>query len=467
MHLNNRLIFSLILIMSTFLLSFSHDLGVISGVIILVVLAFNAYYKWIVRRIVKTSRLPTIYSFSFLISFLFILWINITSTQLGSSDLPYLPGDALRYFQIGSELALTDKALTDVSLNYIGYPLVLSWVFTLFGTHLIFGLLINMLVLFFNIFLISECTLKVTKNLKDFQSSFILLLFTASFMATGFLLLKDIFIITSITISLYASLNLLNNVSVKKNYIILIISVLIMALFRLTFVWVPVAIFLLITFNKRNLIKLLPVVITLLILGINVGSKLSLKEDTSIEQDIEFAFSNQVISQRLDSGSTSFISALISGYDNWGIVKKTLYLPITIGIQYITPFDVYDFQQSIEYPYYFISKNYNLLWLLFIGPLALFSILNLLKRSKDLNPLLVKITYFGIVLYILPAFIFGGAIPRYAVPFYSLLLPIMAVNLTAIKSIKTYKKKWYRFVGLYVLTFLTLLIMYLFFKGTK
>jgi len=467
MHLQNRLVFSFLLIVSSFLLVSSNDFDELLCVVTLIVFAFNVFYKWSVKRAWKNSRLPVIYSFSFIISFLFILWINITSIQLGSSIMPNMPGDALSYFQIGSELALTDKALTDVSLNYIGYPLVLSWVFTLFGTHLIFGLIINMLVLFFNIFLISECTLKVTKNLKDFQSSFILLLLTASFMATGFLLLKDVFIITSITLSLYASLNLLNNAAAKKNYVILIISVLIMALFRMTFVWVPVAIFILITFNKRNLIKLLPVVITLLILGINVGSKLSLKEDTSIEQDIEFAFSNQVISQRLDSGSTSFISALISGYDNWGIVKKTLYLPITIGIQYITPFNVYDFQQSIEYPYYFISKNYNLLWLLFIGPLALFSILNLFKRSKDLNPLLVKITYFGIVLYILPAFIFGGAIPRYAVPFYSLLLPIMAVNLTAIKSIKTYKKKWYRFVGLYVLTFLILLIMYLFFKGIK
>src|SRR5690554_2752103 len=156
MHLQNRLVFSFLLIVSSFLLVSSNDFDELLCVVTLIVFAFNVFYKWSVKRAWKNSRLPVIYSFSFIISFLFILWINITSIQLGSSIMPNMPKDALSYFQIGSELALTDKALTDVSLNYIGYPLVLSWVFTLFGTHLIFGLIINMLVLFFNIFLISR-----------------------------------------------------------------------------------------------------------------------------------------------------------------------------------------------------------------------------------------------------------------------------------------------------------------------
>lgn len=466
MYLHNRIILSLILIVSSFLLIQTNDLREIIGVITIVVIIFNFLYKWSIKR-GRGTRLPVIYSFSFIVSFLFIIWINITSIQLGSSNSPSLPGDALSYFQIGSELALTDKALIDVSLNYIGYPLVLSWVFSLFGNHLIFGLLVNMLLLFFNIFLISECTYRVTNNLKDFQSSFLLLLLTASFMATGFMLLKDVFIVTSVTISLYASLNLLYKKTAKKNYIILILSVLIMALFRITFIWVPVVIFILITFERRKLIKLLPVVVGLLVLGIYAGSKLSLKKETSIQENIEFAVSNQVISQRLDSGTSSFISALISGYDNWSVVKKFFFIPVTTGIQYVTPFDVYDIQRSIDYPYYFISKNYNILWLIFIGPLVLFSILNFNKKEKRNNTLLLKITYFGILLYILPAFIFGGAIPRYAVPFYPLLLPIMAVNLTKIKTLNLNKKKWYKFMGLYILIFLILLTIYIFFKGTK
>ena len=466
MHSNNRLVISFILIAGSFLLSQSNELGEILAVIIIIVPAFNIFYKWSVKRAILNSKLTVIYSFSFIVSFLFIIWINVVSLQMGSASVPFLPGDGLNYFTIGSELALTDKSLTDVSLNYVGYPLVLSWVFTIFGTHLIFGLLANMLLLFLNMFIISECTLKVTRNLKDFQSSFVILLLTSGFMATGFMLLKDIFIVTSITLSLYASLNLLNKQAVKKNHMLLVLSVLIMALFRITFVWVPVAIFILITLKKRKIIKLLPIVIILLIIGVYVGNKLSLKE-TSINESLEFAVSNQVISQRLDSGSTSFISALISGYDNWSIVKKTLFLPITTGIQYITPFDVYNIQYAISYPFFFVSKNYNILWLVFIGPLTLFSIFSIFKIRKGENRLLLKITYFGIILYMLPAFIFGGAIPRYAVPFYPLLLPIIATNFSGIRTLSFFRRKWHKFITVYFLIFFALLTIYILFKGLK
>jgi len=324
------------------------------------------------------------------------------------------------------------------------------------------GLLTNMILLFVNIFLISKCVLKITKRPSDFQNTFLILLLTSTFMSTGFILLKDIFIITSITLSLYASLNLLNRQNVIKNYSLIIVSVIIMSLFRFSFIWAPILILITITIKEIKIIKLFPIIAVLIIGGLKIQSNYG-TDIKSIEETIEFATSNNVITRKLDAGSSSTVSNFLFGYDNWSVLKKISFLPITSAFQYIIPFNVYSFDQSLIYPYYFISINYNIIWLFFTGPLLIFSIFNIKKIRKVNSSLVLKITYLGILFYLIPAFIFGGLIPRYSVPFYSLLLPIMAINLTEIKVSITYKKKWNRSYLLYFLTSLFLVSFYLIF----
>ena len=451
-----------ILILASFLLLISNDITEFFIVMIISVLAYHTLYKNIIRSVKFNSKLIKIYSFSYVISFLFIIWINIVSIQLGGSEKPFMPGDSLGYFVLGKEVVKNGIEQNLNAINYIGYPLILSWIFKFFGFHLIMGLLTNMILLFVNIFLISKCVLKITKRPSDFQNTFLILLLTSTFMSTGFILLKDIFIITSITLSLYASLNLLNRQNVIKNYSLIIVSVIIMSLFRFSFIWAPILILITITIKEIKIIKLFPIIAVLIIGGLKIQSNYG-TDIKSIEETIEFATSNNVITRKLDAGSSSTVSNFLFGYDNWSVLKKISFLPITSAFQYIIPFNVYSFDQSLIYPYYFISINYNIIWLFFTGPLLIFSIFNIKRIRKGNSSLVLKITYLGILFYLIPAFIFGGLIPRYSVPFYSLLLPIMAINLTEIKVSITYKKKWNRSYLLYFLTSLFLVSFYLIF----
>ena len=203
-----RVIITFALILSGFLMHQINDEKEIFTVIFISIFTYNILYKWVLKRAKLNPNLHLLYSFSYLISFILIIYINNISIQMGTQESPFLPGDSLGYFNLARQLSENKIALLDMPLNYIGYPLVLSWVFKLFGAHLIYGLLLNMLLLFINIFLISELTFKITKNSKDFQNSFIIILLTSSFIAPGFMLLKDSSIITAVTLSLYSSLNL-------------------------------------------------------------------------------------------------------------------------------------------------------------------------------------------------------------------------------------------------------------------
>ena len=199
-----RVIITFALILSGFLMHQINDEKEIFTVIFISIFTYNILYKWVLKRAKLNPNLHLLYSFSYLISFILIIYINNISIQMGTQESPFLPGDSLGYFNLARQLSENKIALLDMPLNYIGYPLVLSWVFKLFGAHLIYGLLLNMLLLFINIFLISELTFKITKNSKDFQNSFIIILLTSSFIAPGFMLLKDSSIITAVTLSLYS-----------------------------------------------------------------------------------------------------------------------------------------------------------------------------------------------------------------------------------------------------------------------
>jgi hypothetical protein len=97
-----------ILILGSFLLSMSNSITEIVIVMIISVLAYHILYKNINRSVKFNSKFIGIYSFSYVISFLFIIWINIVSIQLGGSEAPFMPGDSLGYFNLAIELLKAD-----------------------------------------------------------------------------------------------------------------------------------------------------------------------------------------------------------------------------------------------------------------------------------------------------------------------------------------------------------------------
>ena len=148
------------------------------------------------------------------------------------------------------------------------------------------------------------------------------------------MLLKDIFIVTSITLSFYASLNMLNKKNLMTSYVLLILSILIMSLFRVTYIWAPPLIFLIINIKKNKLFKYALFAI-LLSVGLTVGS--SYNDRILFSNETLDIISNDIVSNNLDEGGSSVVAEFLTGYENWGIARKNIYIPITTIFQYVIP----------------------------------------------------------------------------------------------------------------------------------
>ena len=161
------------------------------------------------------------------------------------------------------------------------------------------------------------------------------------------------------------------------------------------------------------------------------------------------------------------MAVLVSGYDNKSILNKALYLPVTSFIQYLTPFNFYDFKGSLDYIPFLISTNYNFIWLILIGPVTIFSFgIYILSFNKLLkyNELLFYTFLLGITLYLIPAFIYGGALPRYALPAFPLIIPFISYITGQIISQIQLRKRFYHFLSFYYASSLIAVLSYIIFK---
>lgn len=451
-------------VVSLLLLMLLIDIGLVSFLILLI--SVNSFlfiaYKQIVSNAYNKTLVVTVFFLFILLGTLLIFWINNVAINKGTEAIPYLPGDGLSYFLLAKEITDGTK-VTDISLNYAGYPLVLSALFKVFGPYLIFGLLLNLFLLAANILLVAKSAFLIYEDKRIFDLSIFILLGISQFLATGFMLLKDGFIVLSITLAFFAGAKYIKKGSLKSSACLLTISLVTMGLFRSTLIFAPVIIFLLFALEKRkNKLQLLVMLTPVIMIAVAVAGKYALSE-RSLDDSLEFAASNTIISGRLENNA-GVISAVLSGYDNWGVAKKAAFLPITGAIQYITPFDVYNIKPVMDFPYYLISKNYQIVWLVYLGPLFIFSVVFSLKNKRLFTGLQLRILSLAIILCMIPAFIYGGAIPRYAVPFIPLFVPSMAQVFVHINNNKLVKTNWSHFLLYMYISFLFLFALYVVFK---
>ena len=349
--------------------------------------------------------------------------IAIYAIKYGNGSSPVLAGDAQEYYEISKNVILSGKSVFDVRINYLGYPIFLTALFRLFSISVLLPLLINTCLLLLVIVRCGSFTLRLTGQRRAFYWTIILALGTSQFMSFGFMILKDVFIFSAVLLALEGSFEMLNKSSNFKLTIKLILSVAIFAIFRLTFIFVPILI--LVVVNPKSILR--SVIFTLfgalfvsLSLGIG-GTAVESLLDT--EYLISWITSNDVVSSKIN-GPGGIMSFLVAGYDSWPVSQKILWLPITFLVQYLTPFNIWDFGLSAVQPWYLINLNFNIIWFISVGPLFLFSI----KKAKILRETnyTLRVFWLGMILYIFPIFIYGGAIPRYSMAFFPMLLPRMS-----------------------------------------
>lgn len=346
-------------------------------------------------------------------------WHFAGAPNLGGSD-----GETY-FLQAG---LLAEQGIFDfrnlIKLNYYGYQIYLALWFSLFGVYLGVGLAANNLLLLLSAVALYRATDLLTDSRRAAYLACLVFMLTTVNIFNSLVLLKD----TAIGLSF--ALILLTLAEVHKDSsrrlwptVYFFVALLIIITMRS-----PLIIFLgVLLFFVGNIILrrsglILAIFILLLFLMAPLAQYFTVHE-VSDENFLSRLTRNDVILSKLGEGevSDSGIVGRISGaYLTLPFVVKLMLFPIPTGLQIYLPFDFWSTKFLTENFAFFFSRNLNVLWFLFVAVWAFFALWNFRHIDKLL---LRRLLLSGVAFYTLIAVIYGGAVPRYAVPALFFIYP--------------------------------------------
>ncbi len=129
-------------------------------------------------------------------------------------------------------------------------------------------------------------------------------------------------------------------------------------------------------------------------------------------------------------------NSIITGYFDFPWWEKTLLLPMTAAVQYLIPLP-WGFCDDIGYGYTLAWAHVSLPWYA-VGGLILFYLITAMRRSPDA---LRRLSAWGTLMWLVPAYLFAGTVSRYTLPLLPLLIPC-ATYIAATWHSHTMMKRW-------------------------
>ena len=323
---------------------------------------------------------------------------------------PYLFNtDYYRYFY-------TAKSIINGELaeNY-GYSLLIAAVWKITGVSIVPLLVINQAAILFSIIICGEITHKVIKNTQSAPSVAALLLTSICyFLNHATLLLKEGII------SLCLSLFLLLLLQKKKNYPAMTAILMLFGLVRyhwLAFAAVG-AIVLMPDFKclKKNLSLLY---VLLIICFVFISYHIYFHSRISLFVTETENISGSYVA--LESTRTTFW-AMIGEYFSFPFWKKMLLLPVSVLVQIITPLP-WNFERDMMYGFTQWYSHISYPWYAISGIVAYFYLF-IFRKCHD--GMLKRLGLAGLLLWLIPAYMFAGSVSRYSLCFLPMIVPCAA-----------------------------------------
>lgn len=375
-------------------------------------------------NLIKT-HLNVVLFFITLISIISLFSYN-DSIKLGSELFPYVPGgDGEKYFVQARYLSKGNPldAPNIITLNYLGYQIILGLWFKMIGTNLFYGLFLNYAVLTISLILLSISTYLLTENKSISYYTLILSLACSHFIASGIILLKDVFFLFSFSLILLTVMKYYRGSKSPLLLLNLIIAGLIIGSLRLPFlVIIPIVAILIGRFYSSKNLILVGIMIAGFIAALPLFLSLTMfkfSEEKITGIVMETSFVEEELKKEKYQGGA--VQRLIGGYTSMPTSKRLALLPIPILIQFVTPFKFWSTDFKNDHIYHILDQL-NIFWYGFVGVL-MFIVLLKLKWIENSN--VRKLFIFGFLMYSVMAFIYGGTIPRYSMPFILFMMPAM------------------------------------------
>ena len=376
-----------------------------------------------------------------------IVNVHYFTAQAGATtELPVLLNpDSARFYNDALYTTGYSQGVPTEIKNH-GYGLLTSWLWHITGVTIVAPIVVNMIVMLLSIILCGGIAWRMLRGETPKSGRWIAscaMLMSASvcyFLNSGTLFLKEALIIFAFSLITFAMTSLVNCSSCRKVNITMMImfgiGIVILVFLRYTFLFMPViGILILVKWQRRQLsmgAMFLGICVLGWIMSIIFYST-SLVFDTTIN-----IIEGEKLADSFFSGDPQHYAynAVVDGYFDFPWWKRILYLPLSAAVQYLIPLP-WGFADDIHYGYTLAYAHISFPWYA-VGCLVLYYLLCAARRSPDI---LRRMTFWGLLMWLVPAYLFAGTVSRYTLPILPLLIPA-AVYVASLWKTFTTMKRW-------------------------
>lgn len=374
-----------------------------------------------------------------MIRMLFVLFNYQWSITTGSIDNPNLSMVDSKIFHTSALLISTTESNILGFISVLGYPLILSLFYQIFSPNILVGMLLNLLVGITNIALIGIIGFLLFGKRQVAGYSILFASVSPILFSFDAVISKDPIIVTGVALTVISMLGfskgLFNN---SFSFGLLIIGFIILSTFRPILLLVPLALFIIVQSKMSGSKKVISTILVLM--SFSVGFYLA---NRFTREGINLS-SYATMEQNKDWENQGIMS-YFDGFASWPIYLRSFVSPIFAGIQYLLPIGFWNL--NFDVPYDFGRRVGNIIWLLGIGPIWIFSIISF----KKLDHIQKSFLFIGLFLYFVLATITAGAQSRYVASIMPLIIPCAAGIFSIIQTNNRVRKRWHGFYLFYIL----------------
>lgn len=355
---------------------------------------------------------------------------HFTTISGGTTALPVLNNpDAHRYYCDALASANLPGGIPAPS-NQRGYGFIISCIWQLTGVTIVAPLILNMILILFCIIISGIISKRIISTHRNHSPSWVAtcaMIMTASicyYITFGTILLKEASLCFGIALCALALSSILKkdytHIS-KCDFFYFILGIIILATIRYTFIlFIIVAIILASnknTFKKRIVTQLILLAICICSLLIT-SYHLSSIAHNALDKTAEIINGNEAAYFFFSSKYHYAYDQVFGDYFSYPTWKRILCLPISAITQFLIPFP-WNFGRDAIYGYTLDYAHIAYPWYLIGGLILYFILFAWENASSEIK----RITLIGIILWLIPAYLFAGTVSRYALPFIPLLIP--------------------------------------------
>lgn len=371
-----------------------------------------------------------------------------------TTELPLLNNPDSHRFYYDALLTMGYDQGVTVDIKNHGYGFLISQLWHITGVTIVAPMVLNVLAMLLSILLCGGIAWRMLRGETTKSGRWIAscaMIMSASvcyFLNSGTLLLKEAFLILAFSLIGFSISSLVKMPTSRRRCVKMILmftlGVVILSFLRFNFLIMPIiGVLILMRWQKKHL-AMSVIMVSICVVAWVVTAHICYQSQSEMA----------VVSVKLMKGAhleTSFFlddphhaayNGLVEGYLDYPWWKKALLLPLSAAVQYLIPLP-WGFGDDIQYGYTLAYAHITWPWYL-VGGLIVYYFISASRRSPDI---LRRVTFWGALMWLVPAYMFAGTVSRYTLPLLPLLIP-SAVYVVATWRQHTSMRRWMWIYGI-------------------